>query len=168
MTKLVHLQGKREALRYAVNCLTNGLALRVFVTWRSEASVMALKRAAFVRKQAAVREAVRIGDAIMQQRRWVDSEAEGWWPGRRATGNLFCKEARLDLACHGMVSGSRCPPCYVSCLLQAGACSGNICCVAGTHLHLVACAGALRTAPAGQHALILQALGGLPPGSGAA
>lgn len=72
-------QAKREALRRAVNLLSQGAAARCFVAWRSLAAAMALKRAAFARKQAALRQAVAIGDAIVRQRRWVGTM--GWWWG---------------------------------------------------------------------------------------
>ncbi len=64
-------QAKREALRRAVNLLSQGATARCFVAWRSLAAAMALKRTAFARKQAAIRQAVAIGDAILRQRRWV-------------------------------------------------------------------------------------------------
>lgn len=64
-------QGKRETLRHAVNLLANGQLARYFTAWRADASAMVLKRAVFARKQAALREALRIGDAIIRRRRWA-------------------------------------------------------------------------------------------------
>lgn len=68
------MQAKREALRHAVNLLSHGAAARCFDAWRSLAAARALKQAAFERKQAAVREALAIGDAIIRQKRWVGQE----------------------------------------------------------------------------------------------
>lgn len=85
-------QAKREALRRAINLLSNGAAARCFVAWRSLAGAMALKRAAFARKQAAVRRAVAIGDAIVRQRR---CGAAPWWPVASVPAGTQFGHARL-------------------------------------------------------------------------
>ena len=85
-------QAKREALRQAVNLLSRGATARCFVAWRSLAAAMTLKRAAFARKQAAIRQAVAVGDAIVRQRRWVQSEGGGgfcWSQHRLDCPSLF-------------------------------------------------------------------------------
>ncbi|GAB4814569.1 hypothetical protein N2152v2_001615 [Parachlorella kessleri] len=81
-----NLEKKRE-LRGVMHVLLHSCTARCFVAWRELAQIMGIKRAAFCRKQAGIKRALEIGDAIIAQRRRALAAAVlSTWRYRTKTG----------------------------------------------------------------------------------